>query len=113
MSSRFVISAEGLPSDAEASFIDYLRKKRLQWWHRIPGVWLIIDQGEIETVQTIRSALKTFSQAPNYFIMEIPVGHVDWCGTKVYDDMFSWVKAEWNSPDAKKKKIKAPPAEPI
>ncbi|WP_146168570.1 hypothetical protein [Sphingomonas sp. PP-CE-3G-477] len=96
MAKRFVLATQTLPESIEVGFITELRKKKFGWWHRLPGVWLVIDRTDTLTAQDLRDLLKKLSPSTLCLSMEIPKGNANWSGLKIDDDMFSWLKSDWN-----------------
>jgi hypothetical protein len=44
MRRRYIVAVSGLTKDDEKLFLDFLKEKRLAWWHWIDGFWPLVSE---------------------------------------------------------------------
>lgn len=70
-SRRFILAAQGLTKDAEAALSDRLTETNCGWWHWIPGVWLVVDQGRGWSTESLRDFVLQYVPGGNVIALEL------------------------------------------
>lgn len=101
MSKKYVAAVTGLIAAEEKEFIAFLRRNGANWWHWIDNFWLIIDDNNNLTTESIRDHLMSISSAKRAIVMnlEAETEEAGWAGfaaSKDREKMFKWVHGNWN-----------------
>jgi hypothetical protein len=97
MSTGYAIAVSGLTKDDEKAFIEYLRSKRMLWWHWIDGFWLVIDKDGEVSISEIRDYLHAMSNSKRCLVIELDRDS-DWSGfgaSSQGESIFTWLKKTW------------------
>jgi len=102
MRRRFVVCTHAESIEKETAFRDKLSALGLNWWHWLPGTWLIIDHVGTILTQTIRDiAMEILGN--NVLVIQA-TGSFDWAGygptgSNGSTNMFKWINDYWDKPD--------------
>ncbi|WP_152548638.1 hypothetical protein [Kozakia baliensis] len=91
---RFVLAADGLSADSEKKLIEFFKREKFAWWHRIGNVWLLATRSEDQEASHIRDFVKQFSSGLGAcLVMEIQKP-ISWSGYRRTgeDDTFDWLR---------------------
>jgi hypothetical protein len=94
---RYVAAVQTLTKDEEKQFIEFLRSKKILWWHWVNGFWLLVDNSEHDHQYEIRDFLHQLPNSRRGIVLDI-VGNSYWAGfgpTKPENNMFKWLKSTW------------------
>src|SRR5215471_2979554 len=58
MKRRFVIAVENMTWAEDRAFVEWLRTKNLEWWHWIPGFWLVATRSGDLSTEEVRNQLR-------------------------------------------------------
>jgi hypothetical protein len=95
----FVVGIESMTAEQEKSFLEYIRDKRMGWWHWIPNLWLITGSDAVGC-SDIRDKLMNLAPAKNTLVLA--VNPVTWAGFGPKSDkrdMFRWLNRTWGRTD--------------
>lgn len=96
MNKKFVVVVEGLSTEHEKLFRDFIDKDGSGWWHMVGEVWLIDALSDELTVEKIRNKIMSLSKNPNILVLEI--SPITWAayGPESKERSFSkWVEEFW------------------
>jgi len=95
MKRRYIVAVSGLSTDDEEKFLEFIKEKKLAWWHWIKGFWLIVDRRGQVNVTMLRDQLRRLASSRRGLVLEIPKD-VTWAGFgPVKEGMFEWIKKTW------------------
>lgn len=102
MRKSFVVAVSGLTNDEEKSFVEFIRKKKMGWWHRIANFWLIVDHSGAITTYEIRDFLTALNGSKIGLVLENPSSD-RWAGfasADKLDETFAWMERTWEKPES-------------
>lgn len=99
MRRRYIVAVSGLTKDDEKLFLDFLKEKKLAWWHWIDGFWLLLDRRDAVSAVSLRDKLHELSSSRRSLVLEVGED-VTWAGFgPSKQGMFRWIKETWKKKD--------------
>jgi len=96
MTKRFVIAVDPLTATEEKSLKSAL--EGAAWWHWLPNFWLVVDDGDQFTTESIRNAIGKIKSSARCIVLE--VDEKGWSGRMRPDaqkrDMGRWIRETWS-----------------
>lgn len=98
MKKRFIICINNSTKDQEEEFIEFLRGKKVLWWHWLTNTWLVIDsEGKLNASYLRGHIVKIFKQEHS-IVFELKNNEDTWAGfgpNGLDRNMFKWIKENW------------------
>lgn len=96
MSKYFIVGTDEITKEDQEAFIQWLDD--YAWWHWINGMWLILDETNELTAESIRDKLLAIAPAMSTMVFEVSNDSV-WAGFGPKSDkrnMFKWMDESWD-----------------
>jgi len=89
--------------EKEVQFKEKLESLRLNWWHWIPGAWLIIDEIGVISSRDLRNIALNNLGNSDVLVIEV-TGNINWAGygptgSEDKENMFRWIEENWAKSD--------------
>jgi len=97
MKRRYIICFDDLNSDQEKLVTEYMKQKKLPWWHWVGDTWFAVDQAGLYSATTLRDDLMKIVKE-RLIVIELNEQKDTWAGVRVNDPekkMFDWFKKLW------------------
>lgn len=91
----FVVIAPELTGEAATAFLSRIQGK-LDWWHQIPGAWLIADDSGLASSPYLRGLVQELAPPIDCLVTEVQPK--DWAlrlSTDRLNDAGDWLDAQW------------------
>ncbi|SRR6266705_5348567 len=98
MKKRFVLALDQASQEQQEDFRKYVIGAGLNWWHWIPGLWLLIDYRGQWTAELLRNKATQFYPGATIFIVELGENVDTWAGfgpSTGDQNMFPWLFDNW------------------
>jgi hypothetical protein len=97
MKRRFVVAVENMTLAEARAFVEWLRTKNLEWWHWIPGFWLVTTRSGDVSTEEIRNQLRKRTDQKDIMVLEIgrPTTWSGYGPDTRERDMFKWIRGSW------------------
>ena len=95
---RYMAAVDGMTNLDDAAFMEFLKEKNVDWWHWLPGVWMMISDDDKISTEVIRDKLRDITGRKHSVIIEVSE-HGDWSGfgpTTTEKNMFKWLHDKWD-----------------
>jgi hypothetical protein len=98
MTRRFVIGTDGLSTEKERQFTEFLKGHGAGYWHWVPNFWLVVDEEPSKLgAEMIRDKLSEL-EARRSLVMEI-AEELDWAtqarGLPPGKNLTDWLETQW------------------
>jgi len=105
MRKKFVVCTHISLMEKEKLFKDEIERCGLNWWHWLPGIWLIVDENGAMSSKAIRNMALAFFGSIDVLVVEA-TGNIDWAGygpagSEERGNMFNWITDNWAKNDYK------------
>ena len=98
MSKKFVVGIEGLSTEQEELFRDFIRKDGSGWWHWIGGFWLVDAATDELTVSKIRDQIRDVLSEADALVLEVsPITWAAWGPESENRSLSKWVSEFWKA----------------
>ncbi|KKW76153.1 hypothetical protein AAV97_17330 [Acinetobacter sp. Ag2] len=97
MKRRYIVCFDDLSPDQEKLVTNYMKEKKLAWWHWIGDTWFAVDSLGKYSAAIVRDDLMAIVKE-RLIVIELNEEKDTWAGVRVKDPekkMFTWFKNVW------------------
>lgn len=98
MNKKYIVSIDGSITNQEnKNFNEFLKSKKVRWWHWLSNTWLIVDSSDsLNSEELCNKSIEIFDNRRNIIL---DISSKKWSGygpQEENEDMFKWFDKNWN-----------------